>query len=284
MPRSRTSAQTSAQPPAPRAASSLDEKVRRALAAESGFIPLTPEEEQELGRRSQAGDEQARWALVMANANFVRSLATRYLREGVEHEDLVAEGLAGLLEGAARFDPARGIKFITYGAWWIKRAILRHVRTFGQAVHVPKYKHHELVELRRLSAALAQELGRNPTASELEEATGATPREIRELLGLATPAASIEADEGCVGAHPAEAEGRVVQADALERVRAAWSDLSARQQAVLARRYGLDGEAHQTLAALGEEMGLTKERVRQIEKEACARLRRRLETPPRAAA
>jgi RNA polymerase primary sigma factor len=271
-------------PPAPDATDSLHAKIRRALAGRCGFVPMTPAEERELGRRARAGDEEAQWALVMANANFARALATRYLREGVEHEDLVSEGLAGLLEAAVRFDPDRGIKFITYGAWWIKRAILRHLRTFGQAVHVPKYKHHELLELRRVHAGLAQSLGREPTLLELEAATGASPRELQELLGLSTPPASLEPDSVLGSLHAIDAEAAAVRDDILARVRALWPELSDRQQRVLLRRFGLDGADHETLAALGDELGLTKERVRQIEKEACARLRLRLETPPRAAA
>jgi RNA polymerase sigma factor (sigma-70 family) len=220
----------------------------------------------------------------MANVNFVRSLATRYLREGIEHEDLVSEGVVGLLEAADRFDPERGIKFITYGAWWAKRAMLRHLRTFGQAVHVPKYKHHELVELRRLLSRLTQDLGRPPSLPEIEKASGASAKELAELLSLAAPTRSLDDEEDPAPASPgASPEELLVAADATRRALGLLPGLPERERRVLERRFGLDGQPHQTLAALGGEMGLTKERVRQIEKEACRRLRGCLEAAPVAA-
>lgn len=255
---------------------SLAAKTRRALEGPLGFIPLEPHEERALARRARDGDASARWALVTANAGFVRSMAQRYLREGIEVEDLVSEGLVGLFEAAERFDPERGIKFITYGSWWVKRSMLRLLRLLGQAVHVPKYKQHQLHEFWRVHARLSQELGRAPDVGELCAHFQATPVEIQELLGLSSPVESVDeasSERPAPRAASTDPEEAAVLADALDRLEAALAELPERSRHVVTARHGLDGLDRRTLAALGEELGLTKERVRQIEHAARRRLR-----------
>lgn len=255
----------------------LESKMQRALSGECGYVALTREEEAELARRHRAGDRQCGWALAMANQNFVRSIAQRYLREDLETEDLVAEGLLGLIDAVERFDGERGIKFITYGIWWVKRSILRYLRQVGHAVHVPKYKEHEVLELRRAQARLAQELGRTPTLEELSAATGADPEEVQEGLALALRAetlASVPEDGDLDVVDPAPgAEESLIHANRLERLGRCVPELEPRERAVVERRFGLGGRDTATLAELGREMGLTKERVRQIELGVCERLR-----------
>ena len=251
----------------------------RALKGAEGYIPLSAAQERELAQRGKAGDTEASWALCMANQNFVRSFAQRFLREGVDLEDLVSEGMVGLMEAAARFDPDRGVKFITYGSWWIKRAILRHLRTFEHAVHVPKYKECELHDYRRARTRLTQELGRTPTTDELAQDTGRDASAIRECAGLSTAAESLDPSGSAneIVDESSDVEALAIRGDALLKLDAALPCLTARERRILRQRFGLDGEEAITLSELGLQVGLTKERVRQIEKEACSRLREHME-------
>lgn len=263
----------------PADARSLSARSTDALEGRTGYVPLSPEEERDLGRRARAGDEEALWTLVMVNVNFARSLAARYRRDGLDLEDLTAEGITGLFEAATRFDPDRGIKFITYASWWVRRAILRYLRTFSQAVHVPKYKQHEMQEFWRTHRRLSQELGRAPSTAELIEATGTTHAELQEYLSLSLPSDAIEepGPAWTLESNEASPEDDALRDDALGKALALVGELDPRSRGVVVRRFGLDGSRHQTLASIGADIGLTKERVRQIEKQACRTLRAALE-------
>lgn len=254
----------------------LEEKTRQALEGEAGFVPMEPEEERELGRRAQAGDAQAAWTLVMANQNFVRSIARRYRRDGLDIEDLVAEGMVGLMDAATRFDPERGIKFITYGVWWIKRSILRFLRSTEHAVHVPKYKQYAMQEFWRTHRSLATELGRTPTHAELREVTGCSEQELGEYFSLSSNGESLDDLEShareTLATDETDAESLAVLASCRARLSRVFGVLDEREQRIVRERFGLDGAPVRTLAAIGEDFGLTKERIRQIERIACRKL------------
>lgn len=257
-------------------AQQLEQKTRLALEGETGFVPMDPAEERELGRRAQAGDIEAAWTLVMANQNFVRSIARRYKREGLDLEDLVGEGMVGLMDAASRFDPERGIKFITYGVWWIKRSILRFLRGAEHAVHVPKYKQYAMQEFWRTFRSLSTELRRTPTHEELRSVTGCTQQELGEYFALSATGESLD-DEGSrasesLASTATDAESLAVLASCRERLAKVFFVLDEREQRVVRERFGLDGAPARTLAAIGEDFGLTKERIRQIERLACGKL------------
>ena len=215
------------------------------LSGDEGFTSLSPQQEADLARRGQTGDQDALWALAMANHNFVRSVAKRYLRPELELEDLVAEGLLGLVEAAERFDPRHGVKFITYGSWWVKRALLRYLRSFEHAVHVPKYKQHELHEFKRSRSRMSQELGRTPTLDELAIGSGRDVRTLEELTGLLSPTEAIDPSvEGGVADRlraSDDVEDLAIQSEALLRLDAVLTVLSARERHVLEQRFGLHG-------------------------------------------
>ena len=254
----------------------LENKSRLALEGDEGYVPMTPAEERELGRRVQAGDQEAAWTLVMANRNFVRSIAQRYRREGLDLEDLVAEGLVGLMDAAQRFDPDRGIKFITYGVWWVKRSILRFLRGFEHAVHVPKYKQYAMQEFWRTVRRLQAELGRAPSTEELCQVTGCSEREIREFHALSSRRESLDDEQSLaretLASTERDAESLAVLASCRERLSAVFGVLEEREQKIVRERFGLDGRPVRTLAAIGDELGLTKERIRQLERLACTKL------------
>jgi RNA polymerase primary sigma factor len=212
----------------------------------------------------------------MANQNFVRSIARRYKREGIDMEDLVGEGMVGLMDAALRFDPERGIKFITYGVWWIKRSVLRFLRGAEHAVHVPKYKQYAMQEFWRTFRSLSTELGRTPTHEELRVVTGCSEQELGEYFSLSAHGESLDDEESraaeSLSSGGADAESLAVLASCRERLARVFGVLDEREQRIVRERFGLDGAPARTLAAIGEDFGLTKERIRQIETLACKKL------------
>jgi RNA polymerase primary sigma factor len=261
----------------------LADKSRRALEGREGYVPMSRDEEKALGRRARLGDSEAAWTLVMANQNFVRALAVKHRREGIDMDELVSEGLLGLMDAATRFDPERGIKFITYGSWWVKRALLRYLRKVQHAVHVPKYKQFELQEFWRTHGRLSKELCRQPTWDELREATGHSEQNLREFMVLSSSGESLD-DELSRSRNELSSAGpgvedQVMFFDATSRVETVFHVLTEREQLILRLRFGLDDDERWTLAAVGERIGLTKERVRQLEKAACKKLRVAMEDP-----
>src|SRR5881394_2864262 len=148
----------------------------------SQFPPLTPEEEQQLGTRVQKGDEDAFRKLIESNLRFVVAMAKKYARSGYPLHELINEGNLGLIEAVSRFDPARGVRFITYASWWIRQAILAAIAHYGQVFRLPPKLKHELYRFETKVASLTQELGRRPTVDEISKGLGMEEREVRHML------------------------------------------------------------------------------------------------------
>jgi RNA polymerase primary sigma factor len=250
----------------------------------SRFPQLTPEEEQSLGARVQSGDEEAFRKLIESNLRFVVAMAKKYARSGYPLHELINEGNMGLIEAASRFDPARGVRFITYASWWIRQAILAAIAHYGQVFKLPPKLKHELYRFETRVARLTQELGHRPTVDEISTGLGMTEKDVRDMMqgtptevSLSTPVG--EGDE----AHLEDLirDPAVTPVDEIliarsleEQLQTLLSQLDDKERLIIERRFGLgDGEA-QTLAEIGSELHLSRERIRQIEERAIGKLRR----------
>jgi RNA polymerase primary sigma factor len=242
---------------------------------------LTAAEEGELGYRIQEGDSEARDHLVRANLRLVVVIARQYAGKGLPLEDLVAEGNLGLLRAAEGFDPSRGVRFTTYAAYWIKHSIRRALTNTGRSIRIPQYMTQLLANWRKAKAGLEDQLGRPADDNEVAAFLKLSPKKLRVLKkGLRiynsmpvsgqsnlTQFNELVEDQRTAGfGSPSGGQ------DELQQVLALLHQLDPRGATVLRLRYGLDGEEPLTLAAIGARLRLTRERVRQIERESLAKL------------
>jgi RNA polymerase primary sigma factor len=244
---------------------------------------ITPEREKELGALAQKGDELAIQELARANLRFVISVAKKYQNRGVSLTDLIQEGNVGLVTAARKFDPDQGVKFISYAVWWIRQAILASLANQGRAVRVPLNRASDLARIFREKERLKQELRREPTAEELSEATDLTPELVESLQTLNAAEIRLDAPIGDSedsqlverfiteeAAEPEmEVEGRLLS----EAISEALETLEPRDAKVLRLYFGLEGEREHTLEEIGNMLGVTRERIRQLRDRALRRLR-----------
>jgi RNA polymerase primary sigma factor len=243
---------------------------------------LTPQEERELARRKDAGDEAAKRRLIECNLRLVMSITRNYTKAGVPLLDLIQEGNLGLIRAVEKFDYKLGFKLSTYATWWIRQAVTRALADQGRTIRLPVHVAEQTRKVLRARRILAQKLNRDPEIPEIAKESGFTPERVQELLDLIEDPVSLETPVG---------DGESVYSDLIEDTKSDRPDdatakilrsrelagalrrLSPRMRRVLALRFGLDGESPQTLEQVGLGLGITRERVRQLESRALRELR-----------
>jgi len=250
----------------------------------SRFPQLTPEEEKELGARAQKGDEEAFQKLIEANLRFVVAMAKKYARSGYPLHELINEGNLGLIEAVSRFDPSRGVRFITYASWWIRQAILAAIAHHGQVFRLPPKLKHELYRFDSKVARLTQELGHRPSVDEISKGLGMKERDVREMMegtptevSLDTPigeGAEMRLEELIQDQSVTPVDELLIARSFEEQLQGLLSQLDDKERVIIERRFGLGDREPQTLAEIGSDMKLSRERIRQIEERALGKLRR----------
>ena len=262
---------------------SIEDPVRMYL-KEIGKVPLlTAEEEIELAKRMEAGDEKAKQKLAEANLRLVVSIAKRYVGRGMLFLDLIQEGNLGLIKAVEKFDYEKGYKFSTYATWWIRQAITRAIADQARTIRIPVHMVETINKLIRVSRQLLQELGREPLPEEIAERMGISVERVREILKISQEPVSLETpigeeEDSHLGDFiqdqnvpvPAEAAASNLLRDQLNEV---LDTLTEREQKVLRLRFGMDDGRARTLEEVGKEFQVTRERIRQIEAKALRRLR-----------
>ena len=261
----------------------IDDPVRMYL-KEIGKVPLlTADEEVEIAKRMQRGDESAKRELAEANLRLVVSIAKRYVGRGMLFLDLIQEGNMGLIKAVEKFDHTKGFKFSTYATWWIRQAITRAIADQARTIRIPVHMVETINKLIRVSRQLLQEYGREPTPEEIAKAMGISENKVREIIKIAQEPVSLETpigeeedshlgdfiqDEDAPA--PAEAASNALMKELLWEV---LDTLTPREAKVLRLRFGLDDGNPRTLEEVGKEFHVTRERIRQIEAKALRKLR-----------
>ena len=262
---------------------SIEDPVRMYL-KEIGKVPLlTAEEEIELAKKMEQGDEDAKKRLAEANLRLVVSIAKRYVGRGMLFLDLIQEGNLGLIKAVEKFDYRKGYKFSTYATWWIRQAITRAIADQARTIRIPVHMVETINKLIRVSRQLLQELGREPTPEEIAEEMDMSVERVREILKISQEPVSLETpigeeEDSHLGDYiqddnvpvPADAAAFTLLKEQLVEV---LGTLTEREQKVLRLRFGLDDGRARTLEEVGKEFNVTRERIRQIEAKALRKLR-----------
>jgi len=256
---------------------------------------LTVQEEITLAKRIKKHDRKAREQMIKANLRLVVKIARDYENYGMPLLDLINEGNIGLMKAVERFDPAKGAKFSTYGAWWIKQSIKRALANQSKTIRLPVHVVDKVAHIRKASLKLHEIFGREPTDEEIAEELGISRRRVAQYRAAAVAPASLDAS---LGDDDSNRISDVVRDERAETpyeelegktnttlVRGLLGKLDSREAAILQLRFNLDGDREETLEEIGKKFGVTRERIRQIQEMALNKLRKmieKLETPPEA--
>jgi RNA polymerase primary sigma factor len=244
---------------------------------------LTPDEEVRLARRIATGDGQAKERLVESNMRLVVSIAKAYRSSGIPFEDLIQEGAIGLMTAAERFDPQRGYRFSTYATQWIRQAIGRAVDNKAKSIRLPAHVSESLRKIDKARAEMRRELGEDPTPEQLSVRTGISPRKVSNLLNTTQEPISLDMPVGdeentSLGSllydkTSPDPQEELIDAEMRDEIDSILATLDDREQLIMRKRFGFDGEDTYVLQQIGEELNISRERVRQIEAQALRKLR-----------
>jgi len=262
---------------------SLEDPVRMYL-KEIGTVPLlSADEETELAKRIELGDEEAIHRLQNANLRLVVSIAKKYVGRGMLFLDLIQEGNLGLIKATEKFDYTKGFKFSTYATWWIRQSITRAIADQARTIRIPVHMVETINKLVRVQRSLLQELGREPTIEELSKGLGMEPDKVREIQKISQDPVSLETP---IGEEEDSHLGDFIQDERMpvpvdaatqtilkEQIKDVLSTLTEREQKVIKLRFGLEDGRARTLEEVGKEFKVTRERIRQIEAKALRKLR-----------
>lgn len=264
-----------------------DDSVRLYL-REIGKIPLlNGEEELALAQRVVAGEKKAKDKMAEANMRLVVSIAKRYSGRGLDFLDLIQEGNTGLLRAVEKFDPDKGFKFSTYATWWIRQAITRAIADQARTIRIPVHMVETINKLLRTQRRMTQELNREPTIEELAKELEMEPEKVEYVIKIKQDITSLDAgvgrdgedEDSVLGDFIEDEDGTTPEESAAsqllkEQVQSVLSTLSEREQKIIKMRFGLENGKSHTLEEVGQEFAVTRERIRQIEAKALAKLRK----------
>jgi RNA polymerase primary sigma factor len=254
---------------------------------EIGQVPLlTPQQEIELAARIKKGDREARALMIKANLRLVVKIAHDYANLGLPLLDLVSEGNIGLMKAVERFDPAKGGKLSTYAAWWIKQSIKRALANQSKTIRLPVHMVDKISTMRRVSLRMSEELGREPTDDELAEEIGISSRTVSELKAASIRPSSLDApindDISVEFGDIVEDENAQTPFELLsdknlrDQVKDLLEVLDPRERGIILQRFALEGGRPKTLEEVGKKLGVTRERIRQVQNIALAKMRQAL--------
>ncbi len=262
---------------------SLEDPVRMYLKEIGSVKLLKPEQEVELSKRAQAGDQSAKDQIIEANLRLVVSIAKKYVGRGLPFLDLIQEGNMGLIKAVDKFDYSKGFKFSTYATWWIRQSITRAIADKGKVIRVPVHMVETINKTLRMSRTLLQELGREPTSEEIAKALGTTKQKVDEALEISRDPVSMdspigEEEDSSLGdfiedenvLSPSDSADNLMLKKELEN---ALQTLTDRERRVIELRFGMKDGQQRTLEEVGKVFNVTRERIRQIEAKALRKLK-----------